>query len=192
VGWTTGVWFPTGPEVCVFQPASRPALKPTQPPIECVPGAFIPRLSWATHLYIVPRLRIRGAVIPFLIRLHDMTIKHRDLAFISFYSLIVITCYIICPLSWYYWRNGYLKMWHCGALELMTFTPSLIQFPVGISTMNLGVIVTVINATCCISGERTIFSKQPPLKRMARRQWAAVLRPWTKSQDTMEYYLAAT
>jgi hypothetical protein len=40
--------------------ASRPALGPTQPPIQWVPDA----LSLITHLHLVPRSRMRGAVPP--------------------------------------------------------------------------------------------------------------------------------
>jgi hypothetical protein len=37
----TGVWFVMG-KIFLFSIASRPALRPTQPPIQWVPGAFSP------------------------------------------------------------------------------------------------------------------------------------------------------
>jgi len=41
---------------------SRPALGPTQPPIQVVPGALTPGVRLTSHIHLVPRLRMRGAV----------------------------------------------------------------------------------------------------------------------------------
>jgi hypothetical protein len=43
--------------------ASRPALGPTHP-VQWVQGAFYRSLKLTTHLHLVPRLRMRGAVPP--------------------------------------------------------------------------------------------------------------------------------
>jgi hypothetical protein len=60
-----------GQEVFLFPTASRPALEPTQPPIQCVPGPTSPggggKRPWseADHLpQIALMLRIRGAIYP--------------------------------------------------------------------------------------------------------------------------------
>jgi hypothetical protein len=38
-----------------FFTASRPAVGPTPPPIQWIPGVLFPRVKLATHLYLVPR-----------------------------------------------------------------------------------------------------------------------------------------
>jgi len=48
----------------LFTSASRPALRPTQPPIQCVPGGRAVKLI--THLHLAPRSRMRGAIHPLL------------------------------------------------------------------------------------------------------------------------------
>jgi hypothetical protein len=64
--------------IFLFATASRPALEPTQPPIEWVPGALSPRVKrpgvrLTIHLHSVPRLRMLEALPPFpYIRLHGV------------------------------------------------------------------------------------------------------------------------
>jgi len=48
----------------------------TQPPIQWVQG-----LKLTTHLLLVSRLRMRGALPPFLLTFRDMVLKHRDKQF---------------------------------------------------------------------------------------------------------------
>jgi hypothetical protein len=67
-GWPTGLQLPTG--TVSSPPHPRPTLQPTQHPIQLVPGLFSRQKSGRdekliTHLQLVPRLRIPGAVPPF-------------------------------------------------------------------------------------------------------------------------------
>jgi hypothetical protein len=61
-GWTAGVRFPAGQDIFLFSTTSRPALRPTQPPIQWVPEALSPRVKRqgpeADHLLLVPRLKM--------------------------------------------------------------------------------------------------------------------------------------
>jgi hypothetical protein len=41
-GWTSGVRFSAGAGIFLFATASRPALRPTQPPVQWIPGAISP------------------------------------------------------------------------------------------------------------------------------------------------------
>jgi hypothetical protein len=50
--------------ISLFTTASRPALGATQPPIEWVLGALSLRVKRTTHLHLVPRSRMRGAIPP--------------------------------------------------------------------------------------------------------------------------------
>jgi hypothetical protein len=55
--------------IYLFTTASRPALRPTQPPIQWVSGTLSlgvkrPRCEGTTHLHLVPRLRMHGAIPP--------------------------------------------------------------------------------------------------------------------------------
>jgi hypothetical protein len=45
MGWTTGVRFPAGAGTFFFATVSRPAVRPTQPPIQSVPGALSLRVK---------------------------------------------------------------------------------------------------------------------------------------------------
>jgi hypothetical protein len=55
----------------LFATGSRPGLVSTQHPMQCVGGGVFPRglidpgVELTTHLHLVPRLRIRGAIPPF-------------------------------------------------------------------------------------------------------------------------------
>jgi hypothetical protein len=61
--WTAGIWSLTEAEDFPLVSASRPALGPTQPTIQWVPGAFSPGVKrgrgvmLTTHPLLVPRLR---------------------------------------------------------------------------------------------------------------------------------------
>jgi hypothetical protein len=60
-----------GQQIFLFSRASRPALRPTQPPIQWVPGSLPPAVKRPgresdTHLYQVPKLRIHGAILQLL------------------------------------------------------------------------------------------------------------------------------
>jgi len=48
----------------LFATASRPALGPTQPLIQWVPGAVSRGVKLTTHLHLEPRLKTRGALPP--------------------------------------------------------------------------------------------------------------------------------
>ena len=66
-------------EIFLFFKTSRPALWPTQPPVQW-PRGFIPVIKWAsdkltTHIQPVPRLRMSGATPPVLF--NDDYEKHR-------------------------------------------------------------------------------------------------------------------
>jgi hypothetical protein len=69
MGWTTAVQFPAGTilEILPFITASRPILGPTPSPMQGVPG-LLPRgyssrtVKLTTHLHLVPKLRICGAI----------------------------------------------------------------------------------------------------------------------------------
>jgi hypothetical protein len=61
-GWMTGGSSPGRMwELFFFTTASRPALRPTQPPIEWAPGALSRGVKLTTHLHLVWRSRMRGA-----------------------------------------------------------------------------------------------------------------------------------
>jgi len=53
--------------IFLFTTTSRMALRPTQPPIQWVPGALSLGVKWPeceadTHLHLVPRSRVRRAI----------------------------------------------------------------------------------------------------------------------------------
>jgi hypothetical protein len=59
-------YFQQGQGLFLFATAFRPALGPTQPPIQWVPLVFSPGVQFTTHLHLMPRLRMLGAVSPLL------------------------------------------------------------------------------------------------------------------------------
>jgi hypothetical protein len=68
-GWTTGVRLPARVWIFLFATPSRPALGPTQPPIQWVPVVVSPRAKrpgtkLATRFHLLQRLRMRGATPP--------------------------------------------------------------------------------------------------------------------------------
>jgi hypothetical protein len=62
-GWS-GVWVSTKAGNFLFTTASRTALGSSQPPIQWVLGALSLSVKLTTHLYLVPRLRMSGAIPP--------------------------------------------------------------------------------------------------------------------------------
>jgi len=71
MGWMTGVKLLPGlmMGIFLFTTASTLALMPTQPPTEWIPRALTPRKKWpgmkvTTHLYLAPRLRMQGTMLP--------------------------------------------------------------------------------------------------------------------------------
>jgi hypothetical protein len=82
-GWTIGVLgFDSrrGLENFLFTTASRTALGPTQPPIQWVTGALSLGVKLTTHINLVPRSRMRGAIPPFpqYVFMAWCLVKHRD------------------------------------------------------------------------------------------------------------------
>jgi hypothetical protein len=58
-----------GPGIFLFTTVSKPAVGPTQPPIQRVPGALSlrvkqPGMKLTIHLHLAPRSRMRGAIHP--------------------------------------------------------------------------------------------------------------------------------
>jgi hypothetical protein len=88
-------------DVLLFTTAFRPALGPTQPPIQWVPGALSLRVNRPgvklTHL-LVPRSGLRGAVPPLLqyAFMAGWLIKHRDNFTFTFYLFFnqLKTCFL--------------------------------------------------------------------------------------------------
>jgi hypothetical protein len=65
--WTTGVLFSVGAGIILlFSTVSRPALGPTQPPIQWVPGVLSPGVRRpgreTNHFHLVPRLKLHGTI----------------------------------------------------------------------------------------------------------------------------------
>jgi hypothetical protein len=82
-GWTAAFPFPTG--VRLFSTAPRPALGPTQPPIQRVPVVLPPGIKrlgliLTTHLHLVPKVKNSGAIppLPPHVFVVQCSIKHRD------------------------------------------------------------------------------------------------------------------
>jgi hypothetical protein len=84
----TGVWFPEGLIIFLFHETSRPALGPTQLPIQSAAGGCSPRIrrpgmNTTTHPNTVPGVRMNGVVPPPHIRLHGVHIDDFALTSIS-------------------------------------------------------------------------------------------------------------
>jgi hypothetical protein len=98
MGWTIGVLgFDSrqGLGIFLFTTVSRKALGPTQPPIQWVPGALSRGVKLTTHLHLVPRSRMRGAIppLPLYVFMAWYLVKHRDsFTFISFNMLQLYNC----------------------------------------------------------------------------------------------------
>jgi hypothetical protein len=58
----------------LFATASRPALQPTQPPIQWVPWSLSLGIKLTTYLHLLPRLRKHRAIPPLL----HTSARHRD------------------------------------------------------------------------------------------------------------------
>jgi hypothetical protein len=79
-------------KIFFFSIASRPALRPTQPPIQWVPWELLPRgllcsgVKLTTHLHLVPRSRRVELYLhsPYVFMRGDYLIKHRDITFTFF------------------------------------------------------------------------------------------------------------
>jgi hypothetical protein len=73
--------------------SSRPALGPTQPPIQWVPGATSPGVKLTTHLELVPRSRKRGSIHPLphtSSRRSASLVKHKDnFTFLASYPVVL-------------------------------------------------------------------------------------------------------
>ena len=94
--------------------------------------------------------------------------------------------YVVWPVCWNTWRYEILWICHGDALDTTTFTSHSMKLKIKIPQKYPE------TATRCITYQRISPSTQRSLKWTAKRQWARQPRPWTKLQDTMEYYLAAT
>jgi hypothetical protein len=83
-----GFEFLRGQEIVLFSKISRPAVGTTQPPIQCVsggsfPGVKQPRLEVYRSPYLVPKLRMNGAIPPLLYVFLAQTGKLLSLPFYS-------------------------------------------------------------------------------------------------------------
>jgi hypothetical protein len=87
-----------GQEIFLFSTVSRPALGPTQPPIQWVTGALSPGVEWQgvkliTHLHLLPRSRMVELYFlsPHTSPWHSAKlIKHKDNFVFTFYLFLVI------------------------------------------------------------------------------------------------------
>jgi hypothetical protein len=81
-----------------FCTASRPTLRPTQPPIQRVSGALSLGVKLTTHLYLVPRSRMRGAIprLPHTPSWRGAQLKHRDNFTLTTYMAVCSSWYLIC------------------------------------------------------------------------------------------------
>jgi hypothetical protein len=82
---TAAVRFPAGEEIFLYSTASRPAVGPTQPHIQWVPGALSPgvkqrEVTLTTYFHLVPRLRVVELYLHSPIYLHGilLIIKYRN------------------------------------------------------------------------------------------------------------------
>jgi hypothetical protein len=67
MGWMTGIRLPARAGVFLFVNVSKPAVRPTQPPIQWEiwgRGGSIPGGKAVTCILVVPRLRMCGAIPP--------------------------------------------------------------------------------------------------------------------------------
>jgi hypothetical protein len=62
-------------EIFLFAIASRLALRPNHPPVRWVTGAFTRVVKLMTHLHLVPKSRMRGAITPLPICLHGVVLS---------------------------------------------------------------------------------------------------------------------
>jgi len=113
----TVVLFPTETRSSSFHQNIQINFVPTQPPIQGVSGFVSPVkrgriLKLTTHLYSVPRLRIRGTICPFPTCLHVLdrnnSLSHSLSLSLSLYIYIYIYIHKWCQKIYRHFKRCYL------------------------------------------------------------------------------------